>query len=70
MPLFDASKNVRFVDFCLCPKRICAAMPSKTFTGRNEGELLRVDFAVRQRLLQFSNLSLGEVGVAIETQRF
>ena len=27
------------------------------------------DFAIRQRLLQFGNLSLGEVGVFLEIQR-
>ena len=39
------------------------------FTGRNEGGLLRgvaVDFALGQRLLQFSNLRFGEVGVSVE----
>ena len=30
---------------------------------------LPIDFALRQRLLQFSNLSLGEVGIVIEIQR-
>ena len=45
-------------------------LPSRT--GRNEGELLRgatADFAIRQRLLQLVNLSLGEVGVVGETQQ-
>ncbi len=46
-------------------------LPSRTFTGRNEGELLlgvAEDVALRQRLLQFINLSLGEVGVVFEIQ--
>ena len=48
-------------------------MRLRSFAGRNEGELFRGvanDFALRQRLLQFINLCLGEVGVAIETHRF
>ena len=35
------------------------------------GELLRgvtIDFALRQRLLQFVNLCLGESGVVVESQ--
>ena len=39
--------------------------------GRNEGELLlgeAVDVALRQRLFQFGNLCLGEVGVVIEKE--
>ena len=43
-------------------------MRLRSFAGRNEGELFRGvanDFALRQRLLQFINLCLGEVGVAV-----
>ena len=45
-------------------------LPSRTFTGRSEGRLIEVAFdgALRQRLLQLVNLSLGKGGIGREYQ--
>ena len=43
----------------------------RSFAGRIRGRLLRgvaMDFAIRQRLLQFINLRLGEVGIIFKIQ--
>ena len=63
--LADLDENTIIID----PRQ-----PSMTFTGRNEGELLRgelevaADVAIRQRLQELINLSLGEARIASEGQ--